>query len=413
MPRTRHDRTQHATTRRFRPRPPAVRSRDQVLQARFHHELGAIDANAWDALLPDGNPFVRHAFLAGLERTGCIRAGYGWQPHHLGLYEGDTLVAAAPLYLKGNSHGEYVFDWAWADAYDRHGLDYYPKLLCGVPYSPVPGPRLLAGTGPDATRRRRSLLAAIEAETARLGLSSAHVNFAQDDDAACLADAGWLARADWQFHWHDRGWDGFEAFLADLGRKKRKNIRAERRAVARAGIACGMRGGATLSDDEWAQVHALYRRTFDEKGNHAALTAAFFRDLGTRLGERVQVAIARREDARGVAPILAMALFLRGPDTLYGRYWGATEAVPGLHFELCYYQGIEYCLREGLAHFEPGAQGAHKIARGFTPTRTRSFHHIADPRFRAAIGAALDREAEAIEDYGEVLRAHSPYASGP
>lgn len=376
-------------------------------QARFHSRLHAIDANAWDALLPDDNPFVRHAFLAGLEDTGCIRADYGWQAHHLGLYEGDALVAAAPLYIKGNSHGEYVFDWAWADAYERHGLDYYPKLLCGVPYSPVPGPRLLAGTGSDAPRLRSALITAIEAETRRLGLSSAHVNFALDDEASSLVDRGWLERSDWQFHWHNRGWTDFEQFLGALSHKKRKNIRAERNAVARAGLTCSMHSGASLDARDWAQVHALYRHTFDEKGNHAALTAPFFGQLGASLGDRVQVALARRGEHD---PILAMALFLRGADTLYGRYWGARMPVPGLHFELCYYQGIDHCVREGLAHFEPGAQGQHKIARGFTPTRTRSFHHIADPRFRTAIGAALEEEHHAIEEYGEVLCAHSPYA---
>lgn len=377
-------------------------------QARFHDTLDAIDATQWDALVADTNPFVSHAFLAGLENNGCIRPDYGWQPHHLGLYEDGALVAAAPLYLKGNSHGEYVFDWAWADAYERHGLDYYPKLLCGVPYSPVPGPRLLAGTGPDAARWRSALIAAMQAETTRLGLSSAHLNFALDDDAANLAEHGWLERSDWQFHWHNRGWSDFDAFLAALSHKKRKNIRAERRAVARAGIVCSMRDGASLDASEWMQIHALYRHTFDDKGNHAALTAAFFTQLGATLGERVQVAIARHEDDERM---LAMALFLRGADTLYGRYWGACEQVRGLHFELCYYRGIDYCLREELAHFEPGAQGQHKIARGFTPTRTRSFHFIADPRFRAAIGAALEEEARSIEDYGEVLRAHSPYAA--
>jgi predicted N-acyltransferase len=378
-----------------------------MFQARFHACLHAIDASAWNALLPNDNPFVTHAFLAGLEDTGCIRADYGWQAHHLGLYEGEALVAAAPLYLKGNSHGEYVFDWAWADAYERHGLSYYPKLLCGVPYSPVPGPRLLAGTGPDAPCLRSALITAIEAETRRLGLSSAHVNFALDDEASSLAACGWLERSDWQFHWHNRGWTDFEQFLGALSHKKRKNIRAERNAVARAGITCSMRGGASLDAPDWTQIHTLYRHTFEDKGNHAALTAEFFGQLGANLGDRVQVAIAHQGESD---PILAMALFLRGADTLYGRYWGARTHVPGLHFELCYYQGIDYCVRGRLAHFEPGAQGQHKIARGFSPTRTRSFHHIADPRFRAAIDAALEEEARAIDNYGEVLRAHSPYA---
>ncbi len=374
---------------------------------RFHDRIDEMGAAAWDALRPDDNPFVSHAFLGGLERHGCILHEYGWQAHHVGVYGDDRLIAAAPLYLKGNSHGEYVFDWAWADAYTRHEIAYYPKLLCAVPYSPVPGPRLLVGPDQYADIRRAALIAAIEAETERLGVSSAHLNFALDEDAPAAQDAGWLPRSDWQYHWHNRGWGDFDAFLAALSHRKRKNIRAERNTVARAGVECRMQAGSDLDAAEWAQIHALYEHTFDEKGNHAALTASFFAHLGACLGKQVQVAIARYP---GDDTILAMALFLRSADTLYGRYWGAWQHIPDLHFELCYYQGIDYCVREGLAHFEPGAQGQHKIARGFTPTRTRSYHFIVDSRFRGAIANALEQEALQMSDYGEQLRAHSPYA---
>lgn len=377
-----------------------------MLHARFHPRLDAIEAADWDALVADDNPFVGHAFLSGLERHGCLSAEYGWQPHHLGVYADERLVAAAPLYLKGNSHGEFVFDWSWAAAYERNGLAYYPKLLAGVPYSPVTGPRLLAGRGEDAAALRRVLTGLIERETGRLGLSSAHANFVADDDAAALADAGWLARGDWQFHWHNRGWGDFDDFLDALSSKKRKNIRQERAQVARAGVHCTPMLGGDLDEATWDAVHRLYRQTFDAHGNYAALTPAFFRHLGRALPTRSMVVLCRHG-----AELIAMALFLRSADTLYGRYWGAESEVPGLHFEACYYQGIDYCLREGLARFEPGAQGEHKVARGFLPVATRSFHHVVDERFRTAIADALRAEARALEDYRRDVLAHSPYTA--
>ncbi|MFM2288341.1 MAG: hypothetical protein RL684_1484 [Pseudomonadota bacterium] len=378
------------------------------MKARFHERIEDIPAEAWDALRPDDNPFVAHAFLAGLERHGCLDARTGWRPHHLGLYDGDRLVAAAPLYLKGNSHGEFVFDWSWADAYARRGLPYYPKLLCAVPYSPVTGPRLLVGVGPDAAERRRTLLAAMSGEARRLALSSAHLNFPSAADADAFAGSDWLARFDWQFHWHNHGWPDFDAFLDALSAKKRKNIRQERARVARAGVRCEIRHGDELDAGEWRALHRFYLATFADKGNYPALTLDFFRHLGRTLPRQVVAVLCRHG-----RDLVAGALLLRSADTLYGRYWGASAQVPGLHFEACYYQGIEYCLREGLAHFEPGAQGEHKIARGFVPTRTRSFHWIADARFREAIAEALAREAALLDDYRDELLAHSPYAHAP
>lgn len=376
-----------------------------MLHARFHPRLDAIEAADWDALVADDNPFVGHAFLAGLERHGCLSPEHGWQPHHLGVYADDRLVAAAPLYLKGNSHGEFVFDWSWAAAYERHGLAYYPKLLAGVPYSPVTGPRLLAGRGEETAALRRVLVELLARETGRLDLSSAHANFVADDDAAVLAEAGWLARGDWQFHWHNRGWADFDDFLAALSSKKRKNIRQERAQVSRAGIVCTRVHGGDLDAATWSQVHRLYRQTFDAHGNYAALTPAFFGHLGSALPTRSLVVLCHHH-----GELIAMALFLRSADTLYGRYWGADVEVPGLHFEACYYQGIDYCLREGLTHFEPGAQGEHKVARGFLPVATRSFHHVVDGRFRAAIAEALREETRALDAYRRDVLAHSPYA---
>lgn len=372
---------------------------------RFLDSLGGIPAADWDALVPDGNPFVSHAFLSGMEAKGCLREDYGWKPYHLGIFDShDRLIAAAPTYLKGNSHGEFVFDWSWASAWERAGGDYYPKMLVASPYSPVPGPRLLVREGIEAEILRNRLTAALVDEADRLGLSSIHANFLADADLDAFDDR-WLVRSDYQFHWHNQGYADFDAFLASLKAKKRKNIRQERAHAVDAGLQLDMRGGDELSDAEWRQIHALYALTFDLKGNHAALTARFFQYLGRTLGAKVQVAMARDGQE-----IVAMALFLRGGDALYGRYWGASVEISGLHFELCYYRGIEYAIREGIARFEPGAQGEHKLARGFLPTLTHSRHYIAHEGFRQAVAGALEAEAQHLATYREELLAHSPYA---
>ena len=375
-----------------------------TLTARFVARLDEIDAADWNALLPDDNPFLGHAFLAGLEQHGCIRAEYGWRAHHLCLYRDARLVAAAPLYVKRNSHGEYVFDWSWASAYERNGLDYYPKLLCAVPYSPVTGARLLVGAGSDAPALREALVAALAGTVEGADLSSAHVNFVTAADASALLAAGWLARFDWQFHWTNGGWRDFDGFLAALNHKKRKNIRREREQVSRAGIVCELRHGYEIDAGEWRAIHSLYLNTFAERGNHPALTLAFFRHLGAAMPGQVLAVLCKRG-----TDIVAMALLLRSSTTLFGRYWGCLENVPGLHFEACYYQGIDYCLRHGLRTFEPGAQGEHKLARGFLPTQTRSFHYLADARFRTAVRDALAREATGLAEYRSELMAHSPF----
>jgi predicted N-acyltransferase len=376
-----------------------------MLTLQTHASIDSIPARDWDALAADSNPFVSHAFLAGLERTGCIREEFGWRSQHLTLHDGDTVVGALPLYVKANSHGEYVFDWAWADAWERAGGEYYPKFLCAVPYSPVAGPRLLAGSGAEAAKRRATLAAALRELVERTGLSSVHVDFLREADTAAFDDA-WLARSDWQFQWHNPGgWRDFDDYLDALTHKRRAAVRRERTQVAAAGIECEFRDGGTLDEGEWRSMHHLYTHTFDEKGNTPTLTLAFFRHLGTAFPCHSHVAFARQGRA-----IVAGALFLSSDDVLYGRYWGAYEAVPGMHFELCYYQGIEHCLRRGLARFEPGAQGLHKLSRGFLPTRTHSRHFIADAGFREAVRAALRHEAALLEARGLELQAHSPFA---
>lgn len=381
---------------------------ERGLEARWHTHLSEISAADWNALRPDDNPFLSHAFLAGLEQHGCLRSQYGWQPQHLGLYRDRHLVGAAPIYLKGNSHGEFVFDGSWANAYMQNGFDYYPKLLCAVPYSPVSGPRLLVGSNADADLLRRALLSAIYAQTQCMQLSSAHLNFASDADTNFLTTQSdhWLSRFDWQFHWHNYGYRDFTDFLDALSAKKRKNIRQERTNVEAAGVHCEIFEGNDLTPQHWHSLYRFYLSTFDLKGNLPALTANFFQHLGATLAQNVVAVLAYR----GTLPI-AGALCLRSNDTLYGRYWGCAEEVPGLHFETCYYQGIEYCIRHKLKCFEPGAQGEHKLARGFLPSRTRSFHHMVDPRFRNAIARALKHEALYLEAYRSDLLSHSPYAN--
>lgn len=372
---------------------------------RLHAALDEIPAADWDALAGgDGapaadHPFVSHAFLAGLEREGCVQPRHGWTPRHAALWRDGRLVAAAPAYLKANSHGEFVFDHAWAHAYARAGLDYYPKWLVAVPYSPVTGPRLLAIDDDARAALARALAARAEADD----LGSVHVNFAPAAELSAFDD-GWIPRLDVQFHWRNRGWSDFDAFLAALQPKKRKNIRQERERVRRAGFRFRVVHGDEAGEDDLEAMHGFYVRTFAEYGNLPVLTLGFFRRLARTMPRRF-VLILAEHGGRAVAG----ALCLRGHGTLYGRYWGADVAAPGLHFETCYYQGIDYCLREGLAAFEPGAQGEHKIARGFLPEFTHSRHRLADVRFAAAIADWCARERAATASYRDAVLAHSPY----
>jgi predicted N-acyltransferase len=374
-------------------------------QARIHGALAEIPAAQWDALHDGRNPFVAHAFLDGMERHGVVDARHGWTPRHLALWEGDALVAAAPAYLKDNSHGEFVFDHAWAHAYARYGQDYFPKWLCAVPYSPVTGPRLLARDD----GMRRLLLDGLQAIAGEAGLSSVHVNF-HDAAADAAFDAAWLARTDVQFHWRNAGgWRDFDAFLAAMDHKHRKNIRSERRKLEACGVRFRIVHGDEASGSDLAAMHDFYLATFAEHGNRPTLTLPFLQHLAAAMPRQLVVVLAER-DGRAIAG----ALCLRGGDTLYGRYWGADpgERVPGLHFETCYYQGIDYCLREGLSRFEPGAQGEHKLARGFLPALVRSRHWIADPAFAEALAPWCAEETREIRRYAEALAAHSPFRAG-
>jgi uncharacterized protein len=387
---------------------------------RTFDSLAQIDAAHWDALHDGRHPFVAHAFLSGLETYGCLREDWGWAPHHLTLWQDDALVAAAPSYVKTNSHGEFVFDHAWARAYAHYGREYYPKWLCAVPYSPVTGPRLLAR---DAAARV-ALLRAIREHVRERGWSSAHVNFHTEDEIGAFQaddeadndagrcadhgdDCGWLARIDVQYHWrNDAGWHDFDAFLAAMDHKHRKNIRQERAKVAKAGVGFRIVHGDEASAADLAAMHEFYLRTFADYGNSPALTLDFLHHLARSMPRQLVLILA---DLAGEA--IAGALCLRGSDTLYGRYWGASRQLPGLHFETCYYQGIDYCLREGLHRFEPGAQGEHKIDRGFLPAFVHSRHWLADPKFNRALRRWCEEEAVAVRGFARDLQGHSPFKS--
>jgi predicted N-acyltransferase len=366
---------------------------------RILDSLEGVDAARWDALAR-GNPTLAHAFLDSLHRSGCASAEAGWAPQYLTAWDGDRLAGAVPLYVKSHSYGEYVFDWAWAEAYERHGLAYYPKLVAAVPFTPATGARLLAD---DAGVRAR--LAATLLETAKgAPVSSLHVLFPAAGDAAALREAGMLERSSVQFHWRNAGYASFDDFLGALSHDKRKKIRQERRRVADAGVRLRRVTGREARAADWDFFFACYRRTYRAHRSTPYLTRAFFGMLAERMPDNLLLVIAERE-ARPVAA----ALDLFGHDALYGRYWGAAEYVPGLHFEACYYQGVEFCIERGIALFEGGAQGEHKHARGFLPEATRSFHWLAHPAFNKAVDDYLGREGENIAAYVDELNERSPF----
>ncbi|HUE78317.1 MAG TPA: GNAT family N-acetyltransferase [Sphingomicrobium sp.] len=372
--------------------------RETELIARLAPGVAGIDGHDWDRLA-GGDPFVAHAFLGALEQSGSVGPGTGWSPAPI-LIEDQTgaLLAAAPAYLKGHSQGEYVFDHGWAEALDCAGGRYYPKLQIAVPFTPVPGPRLL-GSWPQ------QLLAAAETVTLQNDLSSAHITFIDEAGAAeCLA-RGWLIRHGIQYHWLNRGYRDFDDFLAALSSRKRKAIRKERSA-AREGLEFAALRGAEIGAAEWDAMWAYYQDTGSRKWGRPYLTREFFDRIGETMGDRLLLFLAYR-DGRPIAG----ALNFVGPDTLYGRYWGTIDAMPYLHFELCYYQAIEWAIAHGLSSVQAGAQGEHKLARGYEPVISRSAHFIADPGFRRAVADFIEQERRAIASEAEWERAALPYRS--
>jgi predicted N-acyltransferase len=366
---------------------------------RILDSLESVDPTQWDALAR-GNPTLAHAFLDSLHASGCASERTGWAPRYVTLWEGERLKGAVPLYVKSHSRGEYVFDWAWADAYERHGIAYYPKLLAAVPFTPATGARLLA-----ENEAARSTLARALIESARgSDVSSLHVLFPDEADAGALRAAGLMERTGVQFHWRNAGYGSFDEFLGALSHDKRKKIRQERRRVAEAGVRLRRATGREASEADWDFFTQCYRRTYREHGSTPYLTRQFFALLAHRMPDNVLLVVAER-DGRPIAA--AMDLF--GAGALYGRYWGAIERVPGLHFEACYYQAVEFCIERGIALFEGGAQGEHKHARGFLPEATRSFHWLAHPAFERAIDDYLAREGAHVSTYIDELNERSPF----
>lgn len=370
----------------------------------LHSNAEDIAAEDWAALDHNADPFASQAFLGIAERVGAAGPEMAWQARHLTLSENGKLLGLLPLYQREHSFGDFSRDWNWPEAWQRAGLAYYPKLVSGIPYTPSPGPRLLVRKGLGREELARALIEAVLALAQNLGASSWQCLFVEEAERKLLAEAGLLMRRGVQFHWINRSYGDFDDFLAGFTSAKRKKLKRERRAIQESGLRLEARHGDEINTDLWTVIHRQYRNTFFRYGNHPAFPEDFFRLVGQRLGRQVVVFIAWREQTA-----VASAICYRDAETLYGRHWGTEIDLPGLHFELCYYQGIDYCIRHGLRRFEPGAQGEHKLARGFEPVPTWSAFWIADPRMRRAVADFIDREDAAMQGYEAETSARLPF----
>ncbi|MFD2250608.1 hypothetical protein FHS82_001643 [Pseudochelatococcus lubricantis] len=377
--------------------------------------IAAIPAAEWDACALDSarhapgedadNPFVRHAFLRALEESRSAAPRAGWQPLHLTVHDdAGRLAATAPCYLKGHSQGEYVFDHAWADAYERAGGRYYPKLLVAVPFTPATGPRLLVRDGPAQEEARNALIGGLRALRKEAGASSIHVNFTTNADSERLEQAGFLPRIDCQYHWLNEGFGSFEDFLSALASRRRKTIRRERREALAPGITVEHLRGSDIAEEHWDAFFAFYQDTGNRKWGRPYLTRAFYDKIGRTFADRVLLVMAKR-----AGRYIAGAINFIGQNTLFGRHWGAIEEHPFLHFEVCYYQAIDFAIANGLARVEAGAQGEHKLARGYRPVLTHSCHDIADPALRRAVADYLAQERPAVEREACYLEGETPF----
>jgi predicted N-acyltransferase len=378
----------------------------RILNARVVGAIGDIAADDWDACAGAANPFLCHAFLSALEQSRSVSSRAGWAPRHVVVEDGARVVAVAPMYAKSHSQGEYVFDHGWADAFERAGGDYYPKLQVAVPFTPVPGPRLLARDG-DAGLRR-ALLDALIRIARESGVSSLHITFAEAPDRDAMAEAGLLLREGYQFHWDNAGYATFDDFLGALRSAKRKAIKRERRAVAEAGVRLAMLTGADIKPEHWDAFYAFYMDTGGRKWGRPYLTRPFFEAIGATMADRIALVMAFRDEV----PV-AGALNLIGTDALYGRNWGCLEDHRFLHFEACYYQAIDFAIAHKLRRVEAGAQGKHKLARGYLPRPTWSGHWIAHAGLRRAVEDFVRREAAHVErEINVLIEHHSPYRKG-
>ncbi len=379
------------------------------MQARFLTSISELEPTLWDALFEGGNPFVRHAFLRALEQSGSVTDETGWQPIHLVLEQAEQVVAAMPLYLKSHSYGEFVFDWGWAEAYRRNGLEYYPKLLTAVPFSPVMGPRVGTAPGVELAEVLPAVVTAVRGLAGSMHASGWHLLFPDEHLTGQITGSGLasslLRREDVQFQWRNRDYTSFEAFLGSLRSSRRKQVRRERRRVAEQGIDLARLTGDAITVEDWRDFYRCYRATYEKRSGHGGyLNQDFFNQLLESLRDRLMLVVARRGDR-----LAGSALFLFDQERLYGRYWGAVENVDCLHFEACFYQGIEFCIERGLQVFDPGTQGEHKLMRGFEPTRTVSWHWLSDQRFQAALADWLEREQQGIADYEGSAREFLPF----
>jgi len=408
---------------------------EPTLSIEVRDSLGDVERDEWNALCDDGNPFLSYEFLYSLESTGCLGQHNGWYPRYFLLWQtsqSKRLVGAMPAYLKTNSYGEFVFDWAWAEAYERNNMPYYPKLVCSIPFTPCTGQRILVHASLDRSQTIVMLANAARQFCHSEEYSSVHWLFVTEAESQILcSDANndngnddgrpvsenkspptsldLMRRIDCQYHWKNNHYDNFEDFLNQCTAKRRKTIRRERRYVSDAGIRVEQRMGDSLSDQEWSWVHQLYQSTFDRKWGNPSLTIQFFRQIGAQFGGNVLIIFAYSKGAQASEKPIACSVMFVGKSVLYGRYWGCREQHNSLHFEACYYQGIEFCIENGLAVFEPGAQGEHKITRGFVPTLTRSAHYIAHPGFRGAIAEFLSEESQHVEQRCAGLTSKLPF----
>ena len=367
--------------------------------------LSDVSAEDWNALLgPDAGPFLKHEFLSALEETGCVGGNTGWQVAHVVLKRDEQFVGAMPLYLKQHSYGEFVFDWSWAQAYEQQGLNYYPKVLCAIPFTPVQGSRILCKSESD----QNALIGGLKSLLSENDLSSAHILFPMATEAEVLKEQGFLLRDSVQFHWHNQDFQSFEQFLSVLTMKRRKNIRREREQVAREAISFRHVPGEESTDQDWEFFFDCYQNTYLEHHSSPYLSEAFFKLWVKRAPENLHLIIAQQN---GVSIAASLLVIDKQSSKAYGRYWGALEHIPCLHFETAYYQAIEYCITQGIQTFEGGAQGEHKMARGFLPTTIQSAHFIQDPRFSKAVAHFLEREHQGIGAYVDELAEHSPLKS--
>jgi len=372
------------------------------MQIHIHSEIKQIPAQDWNNLVKDNNPFLKHDFLAALENNGCVSDQFGWRPCHIAIYKKGTLVAAMPLYSKSNSYGEFVFDHAWADAYQRNQFAYYPKLVSAIPYTPASGQRLLC-SDESQDEYFPLLINTVKQFAEQQSFSSFHCLFPLKDELKWMKQQHLLIRHDCQFHWHNQEYENFDDFLALLEKKKRKNIRQERNRVKQQDITLRVLNGNTANNKDWDDFTLFYEQTFAEKYGTATLNNGFFKEVASKLPEQIILVLADNPNGECIAGSLMFA----SDTVLYGRHWGCSEQIDKLHFEACYYQGIEYCIKHKLKVFEPGAQGEHKIARGFIPTLTQSAHWLNQSPFEESIQQFIQHEQDAIKHYMQSLK--SPY----